>query len=50
MQKIDVQQKATSSFTEASRRYSEGCQKLIDTNPDHLNSNLTTELQQFHSY
>ena len=47
---IDVPEKATSSFTEASIRYSECCQKLIDAYPDDLNSNLSTKLQQFHSY
>ena len=47
---IDVLGKTTSSFTEASIRYSECCQKLIDAYPDDLNSNLSTELQQFHSY
>jgi hypothetical protein len=41
---------AASSFTEASIRYSECCQKLIDTYPDDLNSNLSTEFHQFHSY
>ena len=47
---IDVPEKATSSFTETSIRYSECCQKLIDAYPDDLNSNVSTELQQFHSY
>ena len=47
---FDTPEKATSSFTEASIRYSECCQKLIDAYPDSLNSNLTTELQQFRSY
>ena len=47
---IDVPEKATSSFTEASIRQSECCQKLIDAYPDDLNSNLSTELQQFHTY
>jgi len=47
---IYLPEKATSLFTEASIRYSECCQKLIDTYPDDLNSNLSTELQQFHSY
>jgi regulator of sirC expression with transglutaminase-like and TPR domain len=28
----------------------ECCQKLIDAYPDDLNSNVSTELQQFHSY
>ena len=31
-------------------RYSECCQKLIGAYPDDLNSNLSTEFQQFHSY
>ena len=26
------------------------CQKLIDAYPDDLNCNLSTELQQYHSY
>ena len=47
---IDVPEKAISSFTEASIRYSECCQKLIDAYPEYLNSNLFTGLQQFHSY
>ena len=47
---IYLQEKATSTFTEARIRYSECCQKLIDTYPDDLNSNLSTELQQFHLY
>ena len=37
---VHVPEKATSSFTEASIRYSECCQKLIDVYPDDLNSNL----------
>jgi hypothetical protein len=37
---IDVPGKAPSSFTEASIRYSECCQKLTDVYPDDLNSNL----------
>ena len=47
---VHVPEKATSSFTEASIRYSEYCQKLIDAYPDDLNSNLSTGLQQFRSY
>ena len=47
---IVVPEKATSSFIEDSIRYSECCQKLIDAYPDDLNGNLSTELQQFHSY
>ena len=47
---IYLQEKATSTFTEARIRCSECCQKLIDTYPDDLNSNLSTELQQFHAY
>ena len=47
---IDVPEKTTSSFTEASIRYSECYEKLIDAYPDDLNSNSSTELQQFHSY
>ena len=46
----NVPEKATSLFTEASIRYSECCQKLIGAYPDDLNSNLSTEFQQFHSY
>jgi hypothetical protein len=34
---IDVPEKTTSSFTEASMRYPECCQKLIDAYPDDLN-------------
>ena len=47
---IDVPGKAPSSITEAGIRYSECCQKLTDVYPDDLNSNLSNELQQFHSY
>ena len=47
---IDVPEKAISSFTEASIMYSECCKNLIDAYPDDLNSNLSTVLQQFHSY
>ena len=36
--------------TENSIKFSKCCQKLIDAYPDDLNSNLSTELQQFHSY
>ena len=43
-------EKTTSLFTEASIRYSECCQMLIDADPNDVNSNLSTELQQFHSY
>jgi hypothetical protein len=39
---FNVPENVTSSFTEASIRYSECCQKLIDAYPDDLNSNLTT--------
>ena len=47
---IDSPEKATSSFTGASIRYAGCCQKLIDAYPDDLNCNLSTELQQYHSY
>ena len=44
---IDVSEKATSSFTEASIRYSECSQKLIDAYPDDLYSNLLLSFSSF---
>jgi hypothetical protein len=43
---IDVPEKTTFSFTEASIGYSERCQKLINAYPDDLNRYISTELQQ----
>ena len=47
---IDVPETATFFYGRQYVRCSEWCQKLIDAYPDDLNSNLSTELQQFHFY
>ena len=39
----------TSLSTEI-ERYSQCCQKLIDAYPEDMNTNFSTELQQFHIY
>ena len=47
---VDVPETSSSSSTEERIQYSECCEKLTNAYPEDLNTNLSTELQQFHSY